>query len=472
MKRKSIIIIALISSFVATGCFNSKEKSTPDAIEAELDKISEIVSYKKLKTSKYYKSVYKIEFRQYIDHEDHSLGTFTQSLEFGYNALTCPTVLVTEGYYDAGHHYRYTNDEAELAYLLNCNYLSMEHRYFGNSLPVKINYDDVHTWDYLTTEQAANDAHAVVTAFKKILSGKWLSTGASKSGMTTEMYAYYFPGDVDLYVPYVAPFCISRHDARMVKFIYEEAGDLQYGESRARELRNEVLQFQLKLIEYRDVLAPQIYQEGIEAGITFNSYTNADNLYDMLILDCGIGFWQYYQTYRSLERTLALPETTPEEIANKQASCASYLKSIVSVYDCDPHSALFPYYIQAYQELGNYKYDFQYLRNAMTGDMTLSVTEEEEDDLCWNMMFNESMLELEQKDLMYENINNMLATTDLQFVILYGSSDPWYAVRPDDVTRDNINIYVNKNNPHTTSISNFDADETKEILDKIKSILE
>ena len=66
----------------------------------------------------------------------------------------------------------------------------------------------------------------------------------------------------------------------------------------------------------------------------------------------------------------------------------------------------------------------------------------------------------------------MLRTTNDKFVIIYGSSDPWYAVRPDDVTdRDNISIYVNPNYPHTTGISNFPTATKNEMMNKIKTIL-
>ena len=348
----------------------------------------------------------------------------------------------------------------------------MEHRYFGDSLPVEIDYKDNETWKYLTTEQAAADAHDVVAAFKTILTGKWLSTGASKSGMTTEMYAYYYPNEMDLYVPYVAPFCNSRSDTRMMKFIYEEAGNQQYGPNRAKEIRNEVLNFQVKMLEYRDTLATKFYNSGTNKKVKYSAYATKDILFDVAVLEFGIGFWQYYQNKQRLETVLAMPETTQTELSKKRNDFYTFFTSVITPSDLSINNEFTPYFVQAYQELGNYGYDFSYIRNALTENAHLVITEEEELDAAFKMSLTQEQLKLEQKELMYTNINEMLQTTDMQFVLIYGSSDPWYSVRPDDVTRDNIYIAVNTNYPHTANISNFDSDKKVEILNRIKSILD
>ena len=91
----------------------------------------------------------------------------------------------------------------------------------------------------------------------------------------------------------------------------------------------------------------------------------------------------------------------------------------------------------------------------------------------WKLVLNEEQRKLPKKELMCPKIENMLQTTDQQFIILYGSSDPWYAVRPSDVEgRDNISIYVNTTHPHTTTISNFDTIAKNEILSKVKAALD
>jgi len=107
-----------------------------------------------------------------------------------------PTILVTEGY---GAKYAYRPDyREELSQLLDANIVFVEHRYFLGSTP------DPRDWRYLTAEASACDLHDVRQLLGAIYPGKWIATGISKGGTTTMLYATFFPGDVDGYVPYVA----------------------------------------------------------------------------------------------------------------------------------------------------------------------------------------------------------------------------------------------------------------------------
>ena len=487
MEKKGFIAALLVTSFLLVGCTPSKKEHeeevvppTPEVdphsfktIKERLNALDAVDSVSYLGTSKKFASVYRVKFKQYIDHNNKNLGTFTQTVELGFNGFDKPNVYVSSGYMISDSNYSYSAGENELAFLLKSNYVFVEHRYFNESLPVDIDYDDPETWKYLTTAQAAADAHEIVTQFKRILDGKWVSTGASKGGMTTELYAYYYPGEMDLYLPYVAPFCKSFADTRFFKFIYEEAGDLQYGETKAEQMRNDILSFQLKMLEWRDTLAPKFYQDGITMGCNYSSYATQDRIYDASVLEFSVGFWQYYQQYSTITSCLKMSESTATQLANKQNSFYQAFTGIISPADVDMNNEFTPYYIQAYQELGNYGYDFSYIRNALPEGVTLTVTEQEEADLMWKLVMNESQLSIGHKELMEPKISNMLATTNDQFIILYGSSDPWYSVRPEDVTnRENISIYVNTHYPHTTSISNYDQMTKSEILNKIKTILE
>ena len=65
-------------------------------------------------------------------------------------------VMVTEGYN------RTKNTICELSELLNANQISIEHRYFGESLPDSLNYD------YLNLKQASADLHHINQLFQKI----------------------------------------------------------------------------------------------------------------------------------------------------------------------------------------------------------------------------------------------------------------------------------------------------------------
>ena len=475
MKKRIIIALILVPSFLLTGCNKPKQdeigKIEGKNIIERLNKLSRVENIKTLPSGGGYSKVYRLDFKQYIDHNHKELGYFNQRVELGYNGMALPTVYVSEGYMLSVDNYSYYNGQHEIANLFGLNYLYVEHRYFGQSLPKAINYNDANAWEYLTTAQAAADAHEIVTQFKRVLDGKWVSTGASKGGMTTEMFAYYYPGDMDLYVPYVAPFCNSFEDLRMIHFLDSQTGDVAYGETKAAEMRQNILNFQIKLLEYRDVLAPRFYEAG--SNYNFSSYATADNLYDAAVLEFEVGFWQYNQQYSLVTQALNKPESTAAEISAKQDYCFQVLTSVCAPDDLGIDNAFTPYYIQAYQELGNYGYDFSHIRENLPEGVTLSVTPEEERDLMWKLVLSDNERSIGHKELIYSKINNMLKTTEDKFIIIYGSSDPWYAVRPDDVTdRENVSIYVNRKNPHGACIENFDRKVKNEITTKIKTILE
>ena len=474
MGKRIIVTTLLITSFIVVGCKPTEKEIDPksfNTIKERLEAIKSIENVKSLGNSKSFKNIYRFSFKQYIDHNNKELGTFDQHVEFGFNGFDVPNVYVTSGYMISENNSYYSTNENEIAFLLNCNYVFVEHRYFDDSLPNAINYDDNTSWKYLSTEQAAHDAHEIVTQLKRALDGKWVSTGISKGGMTTELYAYYHPGDMDLYVPYVAPFCNSFSDKRMIQFLNEEVGNIQYGEEKAKEMRDNILAFQVKMIQYRDTFASRFYEEGLAANAKYSSYATQDNLYESAVLEFGIGFWQYYQSYSTVKSCLNMKENTSANIAKKKEAFYSCFTNIISPSDLGIDNDFTPYYIQAYQELVNYGYDFSYLRNALPEGTTLTVTEQEESDLMWKLVLSENELALGHKELIGPKINNMLATTNDQFIILYGNSDPWYAVRPTDVNRENISIYVNPHYPHTTNIQNYDENVKNEILQKIKTAL-
>ena len=243
MKRRNIISIVLVLISISLyGCKTKndntsstsieesepvEERITEGSLKERLNQLPRVKNLYSLGTSSDFKYLYSFKFDQYIDHDHKELGFFSQKVEIGFNDFDLPNVYVTSGYYTSNNNSTYRNNENELAFLLGCNYVFVEHRYFGTSLPNEINYEDKDTWIYLNTKQAADDAHDIVRQLKRVLDGKWVSTGMSKGGMTTELFAYYHPGDMDLYLPYVAPFCNSFADTRMIKFIYEEAGDLR-----------------------------------------------------------------------------------------------------------------------------------------------------------------------------------------------------------------------------------------------------
>ena len=172
-------------------------------------------------------SVTYFYIEQPIDHQDASAGTFTQYGVMHYKGPDHPTVLHTQGYSIKA---RKTFRQQHLAKNLDANFIEVEHRYYRNSL---VNYNEEtdyynpEYWKYNTAAQSAADLHTIVTALKATgcFKNKWVSTGGSKGGILTSLYAYYYPNDVDLYVPFCAPFCTGLESRSVGEFLTWKCGE-------------------------------------------------------------------------------------------------------------------------------------------------------------------------------------------------------------------------------------------------------
>jgi hypothetical protein len=130
-------------------------------------------------------------------------ATFKQKLWVMHRGCDRPTVVADWGY---------SQDvffDDELSTLFGANAIWIEHRYQGASTPVGVDWD----WTQLTIENGAHDMHRAIDSFKHLYGGNWVSTGASKGGITATYHSYFFPDDLDGFVPYVAPASLSRADA-------------------------------------------------------------------------------------------------------------------------------------------------------------------------------------------------------------------------------------------------------------------
>ncbi|MEM9930069.1 MAG: S28 family serine protease, partial [Bacteroidota bacterium] len=151
--------------------------------------------------------VYELYFRQPLDHQDTTKGFFQQKVYLTHKGYDQPTVLVTEGYTAPRPTYY------ELSQLLEANQIRVEHRYFGNSQL------EVEGYDYLNLKQATADYHQLREVFATVYPEQWVSTGISKGGTTTIFYRYFYPDDVTVSVPYVAPINQEYEEQRIYDFL-------------------------------------------------------------------------------------------------------------------------------------------------------------------------------------------------------------------------------------------------------------
>jgi hypothetical protein len=178
----------------------------PNELETELFLLPDI-TFKPIETPPGYTAAYELMIRQPVDHNDPQKGYFYQKAYLSHKDFDRPTVIVTEGYEcDRNAIYEPTN-------LLKANQIEVEHRFFGKSCPASMDYQ------YLTLKQATADLHHINELLRQLYQNKWISTGISKGGQTTIYYRYFYPMDVDVSIPYVAPFNLDREDKRIYAFL-------------------------------------------------------------------------------------------------------------------------------------------------------------------------------------------------------------------------------------------------------------
>ena len=205
MKRYIYLLCLLLLSLTATAS---------EDISARLQALPGISDVQPLE-SEAYQQKYVMYIDQQTDPRHPEAGTFRQRVILCHVGLDRPTVIVTEGYF-AEYALRPAYQD-ELSRLFNANVICVEYRFFGKSYPEPCN------WDYLTVENSLYDLHHVNQTFRRLYQGKWLATGISKGGQTTMFYRTFFPDDVDVSVPYVAP-AEQESGRRAARAVHCQAG--------------------------------------------------------------------------------------------------------------------------------------------------------------------------------------------------------------------------------------------------------
>ena len=233
------------------------------------------VSFKKISEpgDRYLK--YNLLIKQPLDHSNPEKGFFNQRVVLIHKGFNNPTVMETQGYWLRDR------DRNEIEKLFTANNLNIEYRFFGKSVP------DSMLWDYLTQEQAAADLHYINQLFRNIYMGKWISTGISKGGSTTIYYKYFFPSDVDLSIPYVAPLDNSLEDERIYAFL-DTMGSL--------DCRNKIKEFQLFLLRHKNEAIEKLKWYSKGAKVHYDYTGSIGKSFEYAVLEYPFSFWQYYTT--------------------------------------------------------------------------------------------------------------------------------------------------------------------------------
>ena len=416
-----VLLSASASSFAQT------------VLEQKINAISAIKEIRPLETSEFSEK-YVTYFTQPLDHRHPEKGSFRQRVIVSHVGFDRPTVIVTEGYgaaYALRSQYR-----EELSKLLNANMIFVEYRYFLESTP------EPKDWQYLTAENSADDLHAITTAFKNIYPGKWIATGISKGGQTTLLYRTFYPDDVDISVPYVAPLCYGVEDGRHEPFLHKVS---------TPENRKIIEDFQLEALKRKATLLPRFEKYCTEKNYSFRA--PIEEIYDYSVLEYSFALWQWGTPISSIPATTA----SDDEIF-------SHLLAISEpgYFTADSPNASF--FVQAARELGYYGYDVQPFKQY------LSIQSSE--GYLHRLMLPEELKDMPFNKTLSKKITKFLKKQDPKMIFIYGQNDPWTAAGVTWLkNKKNIHVFIQPNGSHLARINTLPEAEKAKVMELINEWL-
>jgi hypothetical protein len=422
MKKQSsevsvrILLTCAMVAFVLVACHKNDDNEFDKLDILEKIKTLEGVSVTEIAPQNGYPREFQLDITQPVDHNNPNGPKFTQRAYLSHVDETMPMVFAPNGYRSG------PKSSQEIAGILKTNCLHVTHRFFFDSRP------DPLDWQYLTIKQAADDHHRIVTLFKKIYKGKWISSGGSKSGLTSLFHKRYYPYDVDATIAYVAPFTFGPKDARFPGYLS------QIGESGCFEKLKNV---QIYVLKHRAEILPLI-EDYIEAsGTTYSMDTEL--LLELNIMDYPFLFWQYYDFSCS---------SIPDTISSSTLEIFRHYTSIAPISSFSDNNIVYfePYVYQAITELGAPAYQTDYLKPYLRKiDPDAPGNPNYELVAPKSVTFNFNYTTLAE-------IYSWLRTHSDNIIYIYGKNDPWSAGAIELTDNENTVFVMQEGENHNVKI--------------------
>lgn len=387
------------------------------------------ISVNKIEGDTTFSQYYEIWFTQPIDHKHPELGNFKQRVLLGHRNLTQPMVVELQGYNI------WTEKAGELSKLLDANQLTIEHRFFKDSRPDSI------PWNKLNIYQAAADQHHIIKTLKKIYKTKWISTGISKGGQTTIYHRFFYPDDVDVSIPYVAPLNLAREDSRIHHHLSKVG---------KRSCRKRIYDYQIRLFENRDKILPLLKKHTQDKNYHFS--IGLKKALDLNILEYPFAFWQWGNT--SIDQ-IPGKYATPKELFDHLIKTSSF-----SFFEDSSIEQMRPFFYQALTQMGMYSYKIAPFKKYLT----------ETRDLTFDFTLPKGIKGPFDKSPM-QKVNQWLQSDAKNMLFIYGEYDAWSATAVNLKGNHKCKKFVNPKGAHGTRINSFPVKMQKEIIKTIKGWL-
>ncbi len=365
-------------------------------------------------------------FEQPADHDDPDGLKFPQQIYILHKDTSRPMVLNSTGYALWGEDY-----PSEPTLIADANQISVEHRFFPPSRP------EPADWQLLTIEQAAADHHSLVEALKPIYDKNWLSTGASKGGMTSMYHRRFYPTDIDGTIPYVAPLSYGVNDPRYIDFL-DNVG--------TATCRDALIAFQIEVLSRRATMIPLVEQTGANFG-----YWNADAALDFAVGNVRFGLWQYADP--------SVCDDVPPTTASDE-QLFSFLESISAVEGSDDYYLDFfePYYFQAALQLGAPGSDESYMAPFLSVPLGLGPADFVQPGPTKETVFQPSSM---------PDIQSFTLASGSELLFVYGEVDPWSAAMFEVSGANDTYAFIAPGMNHGAGIYGLPSDEQAVAIDAI-----
>lgn len=375
---------------------------------------------------------YILRVKQPLDHRNPSAGHFYQRVYLSHLAYERPTVIVTEGYN------RRTQRLYELTDLLDANQVQVEHRFFGESIPDSLDYR------YLDLEQATADLHHIRELLGQLYAGKWVSTGISKGGSTTIFYRYFYPNDVTVSVPYVAPINNAYEDKRIYEFL-DNVG--------TEACRDAIFEVQKRLLKERDEVLPRLRFYARGARLQF-SYVSFEAAFELAVLEYPFSFWQWGHDCAQI----------PEEDAELDVLINHLLDvSDINFLADQSMTAFAPHYYQSAQQMGYYGYETKKFKKWLEAVPTKPRP---------HAAYTPNKMAVEFDGTLLKKVNKWLENGPSRMVYINGALDTWSATAvPAREGEESLWFFMQGHGHGTARIANFTDAEYDQLIESLEKWL-
>lgn len=523
MKRTARLwMLFAVITLLVVGCtddnINPTTPEKPDEPEEVVKTASEVlkeiegVSDIKEEKDEDGNSVTSFYFKQPIDHKNPAAGTFVQYCVLHYKGSKHTTVMHTHGYSITTSKNAKVR-QLELAKILDANYLAVEHRYYYRSIIGLTEEDTIkgipstkvqnEYWKYNTAEQSTAALHNIVTALKKsgYFDGKWVSSGVSKNGILTALYAYFYPNDMDVYVPFCAPFCDGAETTGIGKWLTNESGgkgtDLQKAVwdvlnrmTTDKDLRDELANLykeehggDAKIQKYSTATAMLALTYSYMAnmfykfcyrptdewdGVIPNENSSAELYYGFITLG-KTKYWERLKNLRQLwdEEELKGDDDYEDEIDDDyedeedrdfdEDDDPISSRRAASSWTLKFHSFLNTiYFVHAASELGYFLYDWTILpENHLLSDSNIKWLKNKQTITRYNKWYDVKYDDRMMKSFL-DFVKNNRTKDKCKMLFVYGGNDPWTGAAIPDPDKDDpcVKKYVVPNGTHNAFLTN------------------